>query len=114
MRLEYSSNNSGGGWWLTDDDWRALEALGWRVGWYANQSDSPVLASMVVDGRFLGALAANASIEVADESDADQKIEAWEHATKQSRHERGCDCCGAPHYFALLDDDGNWVSGWSP
>ena len=33
MKVEYSSNNSGGGWWLKDEDWKALEAAGWKVEW---------------------------------------------------------------------------------
>ena len=33
MYVEYSSNNSGGSWWLKDEDWKALEAAGWKVVW---------------------------------------------------------------------------------
>ena len=33
MYVEYNSNNSGGGWWLDDQDWKALEAAGWKVAW---------------------------------------------------------------------------------
>jgi hypothetical protein len=33
MRVEYRSNNSGGSWWLKDEDWKALEAAGWKVIW---------------------------------------------------------------------------------
>jgi len=33
MKVEYSSNNSGGAWWLKDEDWKALEAAGWKVVW---------------------------------------------------------------------------------
>ena len=32
MYVEYITNNSGGSWWLSDDDdWKALEAAGWKV-----------------------------------------------------------------------------------
>ena len=33
MYVEYITNNSGGSWWLSDDDWKALEAAGWKVEW---------------------------------------------------------------------------------
>ena len=37
--VEYDSNNSGGNWWLDDNDWKALEAAGWKVDWESEKTD---------------------------------------------------------------------------
>lgn len=94
MQLTYSSNNSGGSWWLTDADWLALEAAGWDVEWC--RDGTPFVGE---DGRYLGALATDASVAVASQDEADQRIEEFERITGQSRHDEGCQCCGRPHYF---------------
>lgn len=105
MKVEYSSNNSGGGWWLKDADWKALEAAGWDVEWrkgskYADSS-----------GRWLGALATNASREGLSLGEA---ISEWEAVTGQNSADLGCSCCGTPHNFTAYDDNGGYVESYSP
>ena len=79
----YSSNNSGGDWWLSDEDWKALEAGGWKVDWQPSGK------------RWLGALATNATKEFESEEDA---IADWEKILPdQNFHAKGCSCCGRPH-----------------
>jgi len=124
--VEYSSNNSGGRWWLKDDDWRALEAAGWKVVWKTHETvysdeggyvydddGTPKLQPQTgpfgpdKDGRWLGALATSAfrsglSLrEAADE---------WERVTGKSATDAGCPCCGTPHNFTEYDDNGKYVS----
>ncbi|UJQ86845.1 hypothetical protein PQE16_gp55 [Arthrobacter phage Reedo] len=92
-KVTYHTNNSGGGWWLTDDDWKALEAAGWDVDWYADQTGP------WHDGgdRFLGALATAATRTGLSLDDA---IAEWERVTGERAEDEGCDCCGQPHYFS--------------
>lgn len=103
--VEYSSNNSGGDWWLEDKDWKALEAAGWEVDWYANEKD-PFTRRAYPDGRFLGALASHAkryglSLKMA--------IAEWEDITGQNSEDQGCHCCGSPHGFYMYDENGAMV-----
>lgn len=127
--VEYDSNNSGGRWWLTDDDWRALEAAGWRVHWtslehaytdngeYIYEDGLPKLVpvgegnsgfrSLVKPGengeyRWLGALAKSA-LKAGATSLRDAAAE-WEQITGKSALDAGCACCGQPHYFRLYVD----------
>ena len=98
--VEYSSNNSGGSWWLTDEDWQALEKAGWNVHWYKDSKE--VYCRPDTNGRWLGALAANASIQVKTYDMADafrQAVESWRTATGANPGDEGCTCCGAPHSF---------------
>lgn len=103
MKTEYDSNNSGGHWWLTDEDWKALEAAGWKVDWVANKPDR-LFASK--DGRFLGALATTAEREGLS---LDAAVEEWERITGKSATDAGCPCCGKPHTFTEYDDAGKYV-----
>jgi hypothetical protein len=98
--VEYSSNNSGGSWWLKDDDWKNLEAAGWKVDWYEGKDDG---WGSYKGGRFLGALASSATREGLTMG---QAIREWESITGQSSNALGCGCCGAPHSFS--DDAGNY------
>lgn len=82
-RFRYSSNNSGGDWWLKDEDWKALEANGWTVEWRK-------------EGRWLGALATEATKEFHSKGEA---IAEWERITHQYAEDDGCSCCGQPHNF---------------
>jgi hypothetical protein len=100
--LEYSSNNSGGSWWLTDENWKALEDAGWDVKWAANRTKSSIL-SVDEDGRWLGALATEASKEF---DSADEGISEWESITGQRNADEGCNCCGPPHNFSFVSDEG--------
>lgn len=102
MRVEYNSNNSGGRWWLTDDHWQKLEAAGWKVKWFSNDSSRPRSA----DGRWLGALASEATREGLSLRDA---ADEWERVTGLSATAPGCPCCGQPHTFTLYDADGKYV-----
>lgn len=101
MILEYGSNNSGGGWWLTDEHWLALEEAGWTVKWKRDQPDS----WKDPDGRFLGALATEASIETENPK---AEISRWESIVGMSADDEGCNCCGPPHNFSYTDDEGKY------
>ena len=106
--VEYSSNNSGGGWWLTDEDWLALEAAGWSVQWMKDSKGQ--FTKPDADGRWLGALATEASKEFSSMREA---VEEWERTTGQSASDLGCfTCCGQPHNFSGEDTEtGAYVSG---
>lgn len=126
--VEYDSNNSDGDWWLKDEDWKALEAAGWKVKWHWLTRDytadkvgpdgMPVLVRKPEEGgkfswdnakegdRWLGALAKTAyrhglsMREAADE---------WQRLTGACATDAGCPCCGPPHSFTEYDDDGKYV-----
>ena len=104
MYVKYSSNNSNGQWWLNDDDWRALEAAGWDVHWFA-QYESQL--GIDAAGRFLGALANIAERHGVSLSEA---IAEWEHITGQDSAELGCRCCGMPHFFVQYNEDGTYAT----
>lgn len=96
MKVKYRSNNSGGRWWLKDSQWKALEAAGWVVDWCAewNEKDRRLLDP---DGRYLGALAKEASLDCETPADA---ILSFEKATGLDTSDEGCNCCGPPHSFS--------------
>lgn len=96
VRVEYCSNNSGGMWWLDDQDWRNLEAAGWIVAWKKDSTEPFTKAMVGADGRWLGALATNATREGLSLPEA---IAEWERITSQSAEAAGCSCCGQPHDF---------------
>ena len=131
MYVEYNSNNSGGHWWLDDNQWRALEAAGWKVAWYRlehlyNEEGSHVIdddgtpklvpirqgnypfglfVQRGSDGeyRFFGGLAQKAYRSGATLKDA---VAEWEMITGISSTSDGCPCCGRPHSFTQYDDGG--------
>jgi hypothetical protein len=105
MRVEYSSNNSGGSWWLKDEDWKALEAAGWEVDWFANQEQK--FCKPDENGRWLGALATSATRRGLSLRDA---AEEWERITGESATDAGCACCGQPHSFTEYDDNDKYVT----
>lgn len=84
--IEYISNNSGGDWWLSDDDWRALEAVGWRVEWKPE----------------LGALATSATRRGLSMTEA---VAEWERVTGKNAAAEGCSHCGPPHRFYEVSDE---------
>lgn len=98
--IRYESNNSGGAWWLSDEDWRALEAAGWRVQWVKDDPDFQRWGA--TDGRWLDALATSATRAGLSEADA---IAEFERVTGQNAEAMGCDCCGPPHSFYEDGDD---------
>jgi hypothetical protein len=100
MKIKYDSNNSGGGWWLKDEDWKALEAAGWKVDWYSQQENKMFVND--AGDRCLGALATSASKDFPSFGDA---IREWEKITGQDASDEGCNCCGAPHAFRVKDAD---------
>lgn len=112
--MEYSSNNSGGGWWLKDEDWLMLEARGWRVDWYKDRDQNDSFLKADEDGRWLGALASNASKDLF--VSAQEAIDEWEDITRQSVTDLGCHCCGPPHNFIWTDDSGqtHYISPEAP
>lgn len=87
--IEYSSNNSGGSFWLSNDDWLALEAAGWEVDWVR---DNPRYEG----DTWLGTPAMYARRFGVSERVA---IAEFEDLTGQDANDKGCSCCGAPHYF---------------
>lgn len=93
VKLEYSSNNSGGGWWLSDKDWQAMKKAGWNVDFKTE--------------KWLGAIATNASIQT---NDVAKTIREWENITGQNAADEGCNCCGQPHNFSWVDEDGKYHS----
>ncbi len=102
--VEYDSNNSGGNWWLDDNDWKALEAAGWKVDWESEKTDG---FSRDTDGRFLGALATSAKRPGLTLREA---VDEFERVTKCSVTVSGCPCCGQPHRFTEYADDGKYVA----
>ena len=98
MKINYSSNNSGGSWWLSDEDWLALEKAGWDVDWYKDRGDDP---RDYKDGRFMGALATEAS---KDFPTMDKAIAEFEAITREDAYAEGCSCCGRPHDFYEYND----------
>lgn len=100
----YSTNNSGGSWWLTDQNWKDLETAGWEVEWVKDQGDS--IFHKAGEDRWLGALATHASREGLSMRMA---LAEFEDVTGLDPHEQGCDCCGQPHWFYEVDDEGNEV-----
>lgn len=122
--VEYNSNNSGGSWWLTDENWKALEAAGWKVQWYTlgckyengqyvrDPDGTPTLVPVSEsdnkfnlggkNGRWLGALAKRAfkpgAISIREAADE------WEKITGACATDAGCACCGPPHEFTLYRD----------
>jgi hypothetical protein len=105
-KVKYSSNNSGGSWWLSDEDWLNLEKAGWKVQWYRNDPHMKQWVDEPDNGRFLGALASNATREGLSLKMA---IAEWEDITGESAYDEGCRCCGEPHSFYQVDGDGNMV-----
>lgn len=103
--VEYDSNNSGGRWCLDDNDWKALEAAGWDVDWFANPKDPIVKADS--EGRFLGALAMGAKRRGLTLREA---VDEFERVTKATSTDAGCACCGKPHHFTEYTDDGKYVA----
>ena len=100
--LELTYPSSGGSGWLEDKDWKALEKAGWVVSWYRDyKSDGTkagdLLARMRAPGRWLGALASEASKSFETPAEA---MREFEKITGQVVSDEGCNCCGAPHSFS--------------
>lgn len=106
-KIEYSSNNSGGSWWLNDEQWKALEAAGWTVDWVKNYDDE---RKKWIDGeRWLGALAKEAYKDGVDSMR--EGVSSWENATGACSTDAGCPCCGQPHNFTFMGDNGEHEFG---
>lgn len=137
--LAYSTNNSGGSWWLQDRDWEALDRAGWVVHWIHDWNDpshthseditsewardnhshgymDELVAVKPSGERWLGALAKSAAVTVGPDgvyADADAAVHAFELLTNSTASDEGCNCCGPPHSFTYVDDEGNdhyWYS----
>jgi hypothetical protein len=98
-KILYSHNNSGGGWWLMDEDWKNLEAAGWSVEWVKNSERFKSLGRD--SGRWLGALATSATREGLSLEEA---VAEFERITNQNAKDEGCECCGRPHYFSVVNE----------
>lgn len=130
MYVEYSTNNSGGGWWLKTTDWQALEDAGWIIHWIHDVDDpshthsedddhgrkwgnhkhsysDPLVPAAWSGEDWLGAAATSAVKVVANADEASAAIGEFERLTKQRASDEGCNCCGPPHSFSLVDDEGN-------
>lgn len=95
--ISYRSNNSGGGWWIDDEGWKALDKTEWEVKWAKAGEDF-----VNSDGRYMGALAVEASVKVETTSMHEAfrlAVTAWREATGQNPGAEGCNCCGPPHSF---------------
>jgi len=107
IKVSYSSNNSGGRWWLEDADWKALEAASWDVEWKKDKVGG--LGGADEDGRWLGALATEAS---KDFETMREGVEEWESVVGSDASNEGCNCCGPPHYFSGKNlETGEYVDG---
>lgn len=99
--VEYDSNNSGGYWWLNDADWLTLEKAGWTVKWAKDEPYRKTLTND--DGRWLGALATSATIEIdAYNAELAEGVgQNWWHEALPhlDPYDEGCNCCGRPHSF---------------
>ena len=73
MIVTYMENNSGGNWWLDEKHYTKLADAGWHVN--GNKQASKSFDSIR------------------------EAISDWEETTGLDSNERGCDCCGEPHYF---------------
>ncbi|UOW93054.1 hypothetical protein SEA_CAIB_70 [Gordonia phage CaiB] len=109
--VEYHSNNSGGSFWLTDDDWRALEAAGWKVDWVATSTSGRYSWNEPGAERYMGALATEARRYGVT---LEQAIREFDSVTTQNSSDLGCSCCGTPHSFTLYDANGSYIDSWSP
>jgi len=116
VTVTYRNNNSGGSWWLSTADWEALEREGWNVHWVSPRTDggmSKVPLSAYSDplapcprdrlARYLCAEAVSAAKRFECKEDA---VEEFERITGQDTSDEGCGCCGPPHEFTALYDDG--------
>ncbi len=128
--VEYNPNNSGGHWWLDDEDWKALEKVGWKVAWADLEFDYDAEGHSLygvdglpqlspydpkrhkhhfagTDGRYMGALARYAYRVGLSLKDA---VAEWESVTGQCSTDAGCPCCGNPHKFYEYDADGKQIA----
>ncbi len=101
--LAYDSNNSGGDWWLKDADWKKLSEAGWNVHWGERRHDDLLSPCQSNGKRWLGAIACKAAKKFDTARDG---IEEWESITGQASSELGCNCCGPPHNFEWVCNDG--------
>lgn len=138
--VRYNSNNSGGRWWLKDEDWIALEKVGWYVLWGgypwhchskynwtgkrpANVTELCASAEVCPghrlfeshteitdENRYMDALAREAWRTGLSMGDA---IREWETATGQASTALGCNCCGPPHSFEFEKSETE-SEYWSP
>ena len=132
MKIEYGSNNSGGSWWLEDKHWLALERAGWKPIWggksychsdfnsafmrggkapeppntcpkeecEGHQNAKSLEEAKALKLKWLGCYASEAVGEFDSLADA---IRSWESATGMDASDEGCNCCGAPHSFSIVD-----------
>lgn len=83
--LHYDSNNSGGSFWLSPENWQDLVAAGWEI-----------------TGRFgTEPYKAEKRFETAEEGLAE-----WRLITDEDPDAEGCNCCGNPHSFWFVTDEG--------
>lgn len=117
--LVYQTNNSGGHWWLSKEDWDALEKAGWNVHWTQDKafgkdahktpscySDDPDELLRKVEPKgpvYLGAWATSCAKRV---ESVDAGIAEFERVANQCAADEGCNCCGSPHSFSYVAENG--------
>jgi len=121
--IEYHSNNSGGDRWLTDEDWINLEKAGWYVCWgdfvycFCNEKDWKDVCKNKKECE--GHRKYNSFEEAKKQEDcycvaeyAKKPFDSIEESedeflkiTGQRASEEGCECCGPPHSFEIIDED---------
>lgn len=84
LRVQYRHNNSGGYDWLTTADWKNLTDAGWVI------TDRNVNHVFTADRTGLSLVEA---------------IVEWHRVTGKNPAEEGCNCCGKPHNFILVNDE---------
>jgi hypothetical protein len=100
--VEYMENNSGGYWWLGPEEYRALHDAGWALRRYdwETETDYILTREQIKADGFLGRVCSDATKVFGSEEEG---ILEWSTLTGQDPDERGCDCCGQPHYFSSQD-----------
>ena len=128
MLIEYRSNNSGGHWWLDDKDWKALEKANWLVIWaddyYVYKGGEHVYnkngfpKTTKIPGKFDWVkkdkngipryLGASAKYAYKYFDSMREALQEFEKVTGKDVSEEGCNCCGPPHCFSVLNSK-EWV-----
>lgn len=117
--VTYNSNNSGGSggsWWLSEDNWKALEANGWKLFSYGDfiydesgnyKYDENGLPERKWKSPSPDLFGAYATYGFKRFDTPKEALEEFERLTKKDISEEGCNCCGPPHNFSWDDGEGS-------
>ena len=78
-----------------------------KWGNHKHKYSDPLVPSTWSGGDWMGAAATSAAKVVANSDEAFAAVGEFERITKQRASDEGCNCCGPPHSFTLVDDEGN-------